>query len=67
MVDEGYTSITNIDISSVCVKAMLEKNKEKSDSLKYLHMDVKAMDFPEASFDAVLDKACFDSVLVLHS
>ena len=27
-------------------------------------MDVKAMDFPEASFDAVLDKATLDSVLV---
>ena len=27
-------------------------------------MDVKAMDFPEASFDTVLDKATLDSVLV---
>ncbi len=27
-------------------------------------MDVKAMDFPEASFDAVVDKATLDSVLV---
>lgn len=30
-------------------------------------MDVKAMDFPEASFDAVVDKATLDSVLVLRS
>jgi len=27
-------------------------------------MDVKSMDFPEASFDAVVDKATLDSVLV---
>ena len=27
-------------------------------------MDVKAMDFPEASFEAVVDKATLDSVLV---
>ena len=27
-------------------------------------MDVKAMDFPEASFDAVVGKATLDSVLV---
>ena len=28
-------------------------------------MDVKAMDFAEGSFDAVLDKATLDSVLVM--
>ena len=27
-------------------------------------MDVKAMEFNEGSFDAILDKATFDSVLV---
>lgn len=27
-------------------------------------MDVKAMDFPEASFDTAIDKATLDSVLV---
>ena len=64
MFEEGYSSITNVDISNVCVKAMKEKYKEKGDNFKYLLMDVKAMDFPEASFDAVVDKATFDSVLV---
>lgn len=44
---------------------MKEKYKDKGDNFKYLLMDVKAMDFPEASFDAVLDKATLDSVLVL--
>lgn len=43
---------------------MKEKYKDKGDNFKYLLMDVKAMDFPEASFDAVLDKATLDSVLV---
>lgn len=43
---------------------MKEKYKEKGENFKYLLMDVKAMDFPEASFDAVLDKATLDSVLV---
>jgi len=49
---------------------MKEKYKEKGDNFKYLLMDVKAMDFPETSFDAVVDKATLDSVLVflnLHS
>lgn len=65
MFEEGYSNITNIDISNVCVKAMKDKYKEKGDNFKYLLMDVKAMDFPQASFDAVVDKATLDSVLVL--
>ena len=64
MFEEGYTQITNIDISNVCVKAMKEKYKEKAETFKYLLMDATAMDFPEASFDAVIDKATIDSVLV---
>lgn len=64
MHDEGYTTITNIDVSNVCVKAMKEKYKEKDENFKYLLMDAKAMDFPEGSFDAVIDKATLDSVLV---
>lgn len=44
---------------------MNEKYKEKGETFKYIVADVKAMDiFPEASFDAVIDKATFDSVLV---
>lgn len=64
MFEEGYTSITNIDVSNVCIKAMKEKYKDKPENFKYLLMDVKAMDFPEASFDAIVDKATLDSVLV---
>lgn len=67
MFEEGYTQITNIDISNVCVKAMKEKYKEKPETFKYLLMDARTMDFPEASFDAVIDKATIDSVLVLVS
>lgn len=67
MHDEGYTTITNIDVSNVCIKAMKEKYKEKDDNFKYLLMDAKAMDFPEGSFDAVIDKATLDSVLVSMS
>lgn len=64
MVEEGYTDITNIDISPICTKAMTEKYKEKADILKYIQMDVRTMEFNESSFDAVVDKATLDSVLV---
>ena len=43
---------------------MKDKYKEKPETFKYLLMDVRAMDFPEASFDSVIDKATIDSVLV---
>ena len=62
--EEGYTDITNIDISPICTKAMTEKYKEKADILKYIQMDVRTMEFNESSFDAVVDKATLDSVLV---
>lgn len=64
MADEGYSDLTNIDISPLCTKAMVEKYKDRADVLKYLQMDVRVMDFNEAHFDAVLDKATLDSVLV---
>jgi hypothetical protein len=34
MFDEGYTSITNVDISSVVIKQMQEKYKDKGPNFK---------------------------------
>ena len=62
--DGGYTNITNIDISHVCIKAMTEKYKEK-EALKYMQMDAKSMNFPEGSFEVAIDKATFDTVMVI--
>jgi ubiquinone/menaquinone biosynthesis C-methylase UbiE len=65
MVEEGYNNITNIDICASVVKAMAEKYKEKGDALKYIQMDVRTMTFNEGTFDAIIDKATFDSILVI--
>lgn len=64
MMEEGYTDITNIDACGLVVKAMTEKYKEKAEALKYLQMDARTMEFNENNFDAIIDKAAFDSVLV---
>ena len=64
MFDDGYENITNIDISQTSIKAMSEKYKEKGQNFKYIQMDVRAMEFSENSFDTVLDKGTFDSVVV---
>jgi 2-polyprenyl-3-methyl-5-hydroxy-6-metoxy-1,4-benzoquinol methylase len=64
LLQEGYLNITSIDISSVCVKAMQERNSHCPHPPAYLLMDVRNMLFPPSSFDAVIDKATLDSVLV---
>ena len=43
MSEEGYTDLTNIDISPLSTKAMVQKYKQKSEILKYLQMDVRTM------------------------
>lgn len=63
MLEEGYKKIVCIDQSNVCVKTMSEKYKDK-EGIKYSQMDAKAMNFHEAEFDAILDKATLDSILV---
>lgn len=65
MFDEGYETITNIDISQAVNKAMNEKYKEKGPNFKYSQMDVRAMDIPDRSFDAVIDKGTLDCILVI--
>lgn len=65
MFDDGYENITNIDISQTSIKAMNELYKEKGPNFKYIQMDVRAMEFAENSFDAVIDKGTFDSVVVI--
>eukprot|EP00928_Gymnodinium_smaydae_P079287 TRINITY_DN63255_c0_g1_i1.p1 TRINITY_DN63255_c0_g1~~TRINITY_DN63255_c0_g1_i1.p1 ORF type:complete len:227 (+),score=45.52 TRINITY_DN63255_c0_g1_i1:57-683(+) len=62
MFEEGYQTITNIDISSVVVKAMQEKYRDKP-GMSYSQMDGRAMELADGSFDIVLDKATLDSIL----
>ena len=58
----GYTSITNIDISRVCVDQMLERYRDKP-TLQWQQMNACSLDFPDETFDVVVDKGTLDSVL----
>ena len=60
MYEEGYHHITNIDISTVVVKAMKAKYQDKQ-GMTYQHMDARAMDFQDGAFNVVVDKALIDS------
>ncbi|XP_061368684.1 uncharacterized protein LOC133311623 [Gastrolobium bilobum] len=63
MVDDGYTDVVNIDISSVVIEAMLNKYRD-CPHLKYVKMDVRDMSaFESGSFGAVVDKGTLDSIL----
>ncbi|CAM9918255.1 unnamed protein product [Discosporangium mesarthrocarpum] len=66
MFDEGYTTITNIDISRVCTEQMIERCRRAwiyKPALTWQTMNVCALDYPDESFNAVIDKGTLDSVL----
>lgn len=62
MYEDGYQTLTNIDISRVVVDQMIEKYKDKS-ALTYQQMNVCSLEFPDESFDAVVAKATMDAIL----
>ena len=63
MFEDGYQQITNVDISFTVIKQMQEYYKEKIPQMTYKQMDAKSLQFEDGTFDAVIDKACFDSIL----
>lgn len=63
MYEDGYQNITNIDISFTVVKQMTELYKDRYSTLVYKQMDVRQLQYQEGTFDAVIDKGTFDSIL----
>lgn len=59
----GFHTVDNIDISETCVRAMEESHKELK-GVNWKVMDVLDMkEIPDATYDAVVDKATLDSIL----
>jgi len=65
MLEDGYTDLTNIDFSAAAIRIMNKRTKlePKWDKVIYLEMDAAKLDFPDESFDAVIDKGTIDSQL----
>ncbi|KFU91301.1 Methyltransferase-like 13, partial [Chaetura pelagica] len=55
--------IVNIDVSAAAVRQMRERSAGRRPGMSYLLMDVLQMDFPDAHFQAVLDKGTLDAIL----
>jgi len=62
MFEDGYTSITNVDVSRVVVDQMMERYRDKP-TLQWQQMNVCSLDFPDETFDVVVDKGTMDSLL----
>ncbi|KAJ7332732.1 hypothetical protein JRQ81_014912 [Phrynocephalus forsythii] len=61
--DAGYQEIVNVDISEVVIKQMQERSAQLRPKMTYMVMDVLQMDFPDGSFQVVLDKGTLDALL----
>lgn len=61
--DVGYQDIVNIDISEVVIKQMKERNGSRRPHMSFLKMDMMHMEFPDATFQVVLDKGTLDAIL----
>ena len=63
MYDDGYELIHNIDISSVVIKQMRERNKERI-KMTYEVMDCTQMNsIPDKFYDVAIDKSTIDALL----
>lgn len=63
MYEDGYKSITNIDISSVVVENMKKYYEEKDMKIECLEMDATSMTFEDKRFDVIIDKGTLDALL----
>ncbi|NXC43081.1 EFMT4 methyltransferase, partial [Penelope pileata] len=61
--ERGYPDVTSIDFSAACVEAMSARYAH-CPRLRWARMDMRHLAFPDASFDAVLEKGTLDVLLV---
>ena len=60
---DGYTNLTNIDISDKAIEVMKEQAATKGIGGKWLEMDATKMSFQNDTFDIVVDKGTLDALV----
>lgn len=63
MYDFGYHNILNIDISTVVIDQMKERNQEQRPFMTWKVMDALDMKVKPGSIDVVIDKSTIDAIL----
>ena len=63
MYKDGYTNLVNIDISDEVIKRMKEYHEKQGVNCEWIEMDATKLEFPDESFDLVIDKGTLDAVL----
>lgn len=63
MYDDGFSSITNVDYSPPVIDLMRAKHADKKGMSWHVMDVISHINFPDNSFDAVLDKGTLDCVL----
>ncbi|NXX85229.1 EFMT4 methyltransferase, partial [Urocolius indicus] len=59
----GYTDVTSIDYSGACIAAQRARYAH-CPGLRWARMDMRALAFPDAAFDVVLEKGTLDVLMV---
>ena len=60
--DAGFIYQWNIDISTVCIQQMSERNKSRKE-MKYEVMDCCDLSYEDNFFDCIIDKSTIDAIL----
>ncbi|XP_048557015.1 eEF1A lysine and N-terminal methyltransferase-like [Triticum urartu] len=61
--DLGFRRITNVDFSRVIVADMLRRHARVRPQMRWRVMDMTNMQFPDGSFDFILDKGGLDALM----
>ncbi|KAI8141340.1 S-adenosyl-L-methionine-dependent methyltransferase [Fennellomyces sp. T-0311] len=62
MYKDGYKNITNIDYSKTVIENMRTRCADMPE-MKWLEMDIRDLQFPDESFDVVIDKGTMDALM----
>ncbi|KAF7016228.1 hypothetical protein CFC21_029888 [Triticum aestivum] len=61
--DLGFRRITNVDFSRIIVADMLRRHARVRPQMRWRVMDMTNMQFPDGSFDFILDKGGLDALM----